>query len=189
MTTSLTNIGWLCVITWQTGIAGPTYFAGTLAQGLFVLNIESYEFQRYHGSLLTLLFILVAILINTFFAKRLPLVEQIFVILHVFGIFIFIPLLVLSPSPNRNSGSPLVDFYNGGGWTSNGLSTMIGTIGPIAALIGFDCSVHMGMLSFNFVFHFSLTSVQPKKLKILLVLCQLLYLSGTLSMSSLGFLL
>jgi hypothetical protein len=71
-------------------------------------------------------------------------VEGLFVIMHILGVVIFIPLWVLAP---RRGGSPVVEFYNGGGWTSNGLSTMIGTVGPAAALIGFDCSVHMGMLS------------------------------------------
>jgi choline transport protein len=80
-------------------------------------------------------------------------VESIFVILHILGILIFIPLWALSP--RREGGSPLIDFYNGGGWASNGLSTMIGTVGPVAALIGFDCSVHMGILSLDFLSTFS----------------------------------
>jgi hypothetical protein len=82
---------------------------------------------------------------NTLLARRLPTLEVIFVLLHILGVVIFIPLLVLAPK--REGGSPLVEFYNGGGWASNGLSTMIGTVGPTAALIGFDCSVHMGMSS------------------------------------------
>jgi hypothetical protein len=86
--------------------------------------------------------------VNTALARKLPLVEAIFVILHILGIFIFVPLWVLSP---RAAGSPVVDFFDGGGWASNGLSTMIGTVGPVAALIGFDCSVHMGMLPLSFL--------------------------------------
>ena len=115
-----------------------------------VLNIESYNFQRWQGSLLTLLFIIVAIVFNTLLARKLPMVEVIVVILHILGIFIFIPLWVLSPT-REAGGSPLIDFYNGGGWSSNGLSSMIGTVGPVAALIGFDCSVHMGILSLDII--------------------------------------
>jgi amino acid transporter len=52
-----------------------------------------------------------------------------------------IPLWVLSPP--KEGGSPIVDFYNPSGWRSNGLATLVGLTGPITALIGFDCSVHM----------------------------------------------
>ena len=136
-------LGWLCAITWQTGVAGSTYFTGTIIQGLFVLNIETYDYKRWHGTLLTFIFIIIAIIFNTVLAKRLPMVEGLFVIFHVIGIVIFIPVLVLSKK--AQGSSPLTEFYNPGGWASNGLATMIGSAGPLTALIGFDCSVHMCM--------------------------------------------
>ena len=80
-------------------------------------------------------------------------VEGLLVILHILGILILIPLWIWSP--RRDGGSPLVGFHNGGEWTSNGLSTLVGTVGPVAALIGFDCSVHMGMLSLNILSTFT----------------------------------
>jgi hypothetical protein len=48
-------------------------------------------------------------------------------------------------SEKAHGSSPLTEFYNPGGWASNGLATMIGSAGPLTALIGFDCSVHMCM--------------------------------------------
>jgi amino acid transporter len=141
---SYSNTGWLCAITWQSGVSGNAYVAGTLIQGLFVLNIKSYDYKQWHGSLLTLLMLLIAVIFNTLLARRLPMVEGIFVFAHIIGILIFIPIWVLSP--RREGGSPLTEFYNPGGWSSEGLATMIGTVGPLAALMGFDCSVHMGML-------------------------------------------
>jgi hypothetical protein len=136
-------IGWLCSITWQTSIAACAFVSATLMQGLLVLNYETYGYQSWHGSLLTLAYILIAVIFNTILARRLPLVEGLFVFLHVLGILIFIPVWVLSP--RREGRSPLTEFYNPGGWASDGLATMIGTTGTITALIGFDCSVHMGM--------------------------------------------
>jgi hypothetical protein len=69
--------------------------------------------------------------------------EGIFVIIHILGICIMIPLWILSP--RREGGSPLVDFYNPSGWVSSGVATLVGSNAPISALIGFDCSVHMCM--------------------------------------------
>jgi hypothetical protein len=145
------TIGWLCAITWQTSLAGCAYIAGTLVQGLIIQNLgTAYNFQRWHGSLLTLVFILLAIVFNTFLARKLPLLEVLFVIFHILGVVIFIPVWVFSPRRDVQGGSPLIEFYNAGGWVSNGLATMVGTIAPVAGLIGLDCSVHMGMLSLEF---------------------------------------
>ena len=68
--------------------------------------------------------------------------EGIFVVCHIVGFVIVIPLWILSP--RSEGGSPLVDFYNPA-WVSYGLATLVGSVGPTASLIGFDCSVHMGM--------------------------------------------
>jgi amino acid transporter len=95
-----------------------------------------------------LAFLIVCICFNTYLAKRLPLVEGILVILHLLGILILIPLWVLSPI--QRGSSPLTAFYNPGGWSSNGVAALIGASVPVSLLVGFDCSVHMGMLSFNF---------------------------------------
>jgi hypothetical protein len=137
------HIGWLCAITWQTGVAGGAYLAGTVIQALFVLNIPNYVYVRWQGSLISFGFLLIAIIFNTVLARRLPMVAYLFVICHILGIAIFIPLWVLSPK--REGGSPLVEFYNQNGWMSNGVATLVGVSSPLTAVIGFDCSVHMGM--------------------------------------------
>ena len=141
-------IGWLCAISWQAGLGGSAYLAGTIIQALFVLNIETYNYERWQGSLLGLAFLVIGVIFNTVLARRLPMVEGIFVFCHILGIVIFIPLLVLAP--RREGGSPLVEFFNPSGWISNGVATLAGINAPITSLIGFDCSVHMCMF-YSFV--------------------------------------
>jgi Amino acid permease len=140
-------LGWLCAITWQAAACGAVYFTATMTQGLIILNHpDTYVPKQWHGTLLMFAFLTFAIVFNTFLAKRLPLLEGMFVILHVLGVLIFIPLWVLSPI--QQGGSSLTEFYNPGGWSSNGVATLVGALAPVTALIGFDCSVHMGMLLF-----------------------------------------
>jgi len=116
-----------------------------MTQGLIILNYpDTYAPKQWHGTLLMFAYLAFAIVFNTFLAKRLPLLEGMFVILHVLGVLIFIPLWVLSPI--QQGGSSLTEFYNPGGWSSNGVATLVGALAPVTALIGFDCSVHMGML-------------------------------------------
>jgi amino acid transporter len=115
--------------------------AGTIIQSLLVLNKPDYVFQRWHGSLLSIMIVFIAALFNTVLARKLPLVEGLLVFCHVLGVAIVIPLLVLLP--RRSGGAPLVEFFNPNEWMSNGVATWVGMLSTIIALIGFDCSVHM----------------------------------------------
>ncbi len=85
-----------------------------------------------------------AIVFNVSMSKQLPMLEIGILIIHVVGLFaIIVPLLVMAPS--RNTGQvALLDFYNGGGWRTVGLATMIGLLTPLGSMLGFDCAVHMG---------------------------------------------
>jgi choline transport protein len=103
--------------------------------------MPDYVYHRWHGSLLALAYLIIAVVFNTIFARKLPMIEGIFVICYILGVLIMIPLWILSP--RKGGGSPLIDFYNPSGWSSNGIATMVGSIAPVSSLIGFDCSVHM----------------------------------------------
>jgi choline transport protein len=70
----------------------------------------------------------VAILFNTFFAKKLPLIEGIILIIHVFGFFgILIPLWALSP--RQPAQAVFTEFTNAYAWPSQGVACLVGIIG------------------------------------------------------------
>jgi len=115
---------------------------GTIIQGLIALNVSDYVWHNWHGTLLTIAAISFSIIFNTALAVQLPLVEGIVLILHLAGFFaIIIPLWVMAPRANAHTA--LLEFSNDGGWSSTGLSAMIGLTTPLSVLIGYDCSVHM----------------------------------------------
>jgi hypothetical protein len=111
-------------------------------QGLFILNLPDYVPKNWHGTLLIMAIALLAMIFNTILAKRLPLIEGLLVILHLVGIVLVIPLWVYSPL--RTDGSMFVTFFNGGGWSTVGVSTMIGILPAVGCMSGLDCSIHMG---------------------------------------------
>lgn len=114
---------------------------GTIIQGLIVLNVPDYVWHNYHGTLLSIAVIVFSIMFNTVLASRLPLIEGMVLILHLTGIFvIIIPLWVMAP---RAHPHVLLEFSDNGGWSSTGLSAMIGLTSTMSVLIGYDCSVHM----------------------------------------------
>lgn len=84
----------------------------------------------------------VAILFNTFFAKKLPLIEGFILIIHVFGFFgILVPLWALAP--RQSAKAVFTQFQNAYAWPSQGLGCLVGISGPMYALIGPDSAVHM----------------------------------------------
>lgn len=121
---------------WHTGIAGCSYTVANMLVGLLAINYpDSYDYKPWHVTLLVIAVALAALLFNTLLAQKLPLIEGIILIVHCFGFFgILIPLWVLSPSvPPSDVFGSIVDR---GGWGSNGLSCLVGVVGPVYALIG-----------------------------------------------------
>ncbi|KAL4776113.1 amino acid/polyamine transporter I [Aspergillus nidulans var. acristatus] len=134
--------GWLTAIGWQCAIVTIAMLAGTIIQGLIVLNDPGYNFERWHGTLLVIAITTFSIFFNTFLARNLPMVEALILIIHVVGLFaIIIPLWVLAP--RNNAKAVFTEFNNGGGWNSDGTATLVGFSTTITAMIGYDCSVHM----------------------------------------------
>ncbi len=127
---------------WQTGLASLAFLAGTMIQGLLVLNYPNYTFEQWHGTLLVMAITAFSIVFNTFLARRLPLVEGMVLIVHVLGFFaVLVPLWVLAPraAPADVFGT----FVNLGGWPTDGLAFMVGLLSPVYTLIGADSAVHM----------------------------------------------
>ncbi|KAF8855458.1 amino acid transporter [Acephala macrosclerotiorum] len=135
-------VGWTSVLGWQTGLASLAFLAGTMIQGLLVLDNPDYVFKNWHGTLLVIAITAFCIIFNTFLAKKLPMVEGMVLIIHLLGFFaVLVPLWVLAP---RNSAKEVfTDFLNLGGWSSKGLAFMVGLLSPVYTLIGADSAVHM----------------------------------------------
>ena len=108
-----------------------------------ILNDGNYNSQRYQGSLFVIAIALFAVVFNTVLAKRLPLIEGFILILHGVGAFaIIIPLWVLAP--RNNAEDVFTTFANNGGWSSTGVSVLVGMAQIASSMAGFDCAVHMG---------------------------------------------
>ncbi|KAL8934992.1 MAG: hypothetical protein Q9211_004937 [Gyalolechia sp. 1 TL-2023] len=134
--------GWLLAIGWQGAIVGLAFVAGTIAQGLIALNNPTYEPQPWHGTLLVIAAVVIAIAINTLLAKTLPMAEFLILFLHIAGLFAIItPLLIMAP---KNSARvALLEITNSGGWSTTGTSFMVGLLTALGSMMGMDCAVHM----------------------------------------------
>ena len=71
---------------------------GTIIQGLLVLNDPTYNYQRWHGTLLMYAVLALTIFVNTLAVRLLPAIEGVILALHVLGFLaILIPLVHLAP--------------------------------------------------------------------------------------------
>ena len=116
-------------------MAATCYTAGTLLQGLLVINYPDYDYQRWHGTMLFYAVMLISLFVNTYLARYLPRIESLMLIFHVMGFFgVLVPLLYLAP---HNSPSKVfANFQNSGGWSSDGLSFLVGFSGSMVCFLG-----------------------------------------------------
>lgn len=114
-------------------------------QALLLLNNATYEFQRWHGTLLVIGIVSLATISNCVLVKQLPKIETVVLVLYFAGFFgIVITLWVLAPKTPAKT--VFTEFQNNGGWSSQGLSVLIGLTGPMYTTLGLDCGVHLGTL-------------------------------------------
>lgn len=117
-------------------MASGAFLAGTIIQGLLVLNYPStYVFERWHGTLLFYAIASLGFFFNTYLVRLLPRIESSFLVIHILGFFgILIPLTYLAP--HGSVADVFKNFNNGGGWSTTGLSFFVGLTTSLYAFIG-----------------------------------------------------
>lgn len=120
-----------------------TSFAATQQlQGLIALNVASYEIQGWHSTIIVIAITGFAILWNTVFVRKLPLLEKVGLALHVVGFFAFVVVLWVM-GPRADTKTVWTNFEDNSGWGSKGTATLVGILGPTVTLIGSDSSCHL----------------------------------------------
>lgn len=108
-------------------MAATSYVAGTLVQGLLILNYPNYEFHRWHGTLLFYAALALALFVNTVLSRFLPQIESLMLLFHILGFFgLIIPLIHLGH--HQPAKEVFTHFLNLGEWSSQGLSFFVGLI-------------------------------------------------------------
>jgi choline transport protein len=135
-------IGWLTSLAWVATVAIESIFAGTMLQGIVILDHPNYNAQHYHGTLITLAVVLVSFVINTVIPGTLPKFEIFIICFHIAG-FIAIVAVLWQFSPHNSVSFVFTSSLNEGGWSSQGLSYCVGFLGNVATFVGADASVHL----------------------------------------------
>ncbi|KAH7072392.1 amino acid/polyamine transporter I [Paraphoma chrysanthemicola] len=135
-------VGWLGVLGWQTAAATVSYLAGKQIQGLIKLNNPDYTLKAWHGTMLIWFVLVICLVFNTFFSRKLPLVEGVIVVLHVAGFFaVIVPLWVMSDRSQSKQVFTL--FEDNMMWGNVPLAVIIGLTGASSTFVGVEAGAHM----------------------------------------------
>ena len=135
-------VGWMTSMAWIATVTTECMFAGTMIQGMLILDYKNYVSQRWHDTLLTYLVVLVTVVINVVIPAAMPRIEIGSVALHVSG-FIVILGVLWGYSSIHSPDFVFASSLNEEGWTSQGISYCVGFMGNVATFVGADASVHM----------------------------------------------
>ncbi|KAI1947706.1 hypothetical protein LOZ12_003156 [Ophidiomyces ophidiicola] len=135
-------VGWMCALGWQTAVPAPANVGGATIQALAVVASDSYTPKPWHVVVLTIAICTLAVLFNTFFARKMPGIEGLVFALYILEFFaIFIVLLVMG---ERSSAKEVFTiFQDNAGWGSIGSACFVGMSGPVITMIGSDSAVHL----------------------------------------------
>lgn len=99
------------------------------------MNNASYSPRPWQLVLLYWAALTVTMLVNTIMSPLLPKVEGLILVLHTLGFFaILVPLIHYAP--HGKASDVFTVFLNGGGWQAQGVSFMVGIVGPVFSLLG-----------------------------------------------------
>ncbi|KAL2828349.1 GABA permease [Aspergillus pseudoustus] len=141
--------GWITVFGWQAVAGSAPFLAGTMIQGLLVLNNPGYVYERWHGTLLYWAVLAVALVINTMAIKLLPAIEVTMMILHV-GLYVVLLIAMLVLAPTKGSASfVFTTFTNSSGWENDGVAWCIGMLSAAYVMVGYDGAAHLSTTMHN----------------------------------------
>lgn len=135
--------GWINVVGWWALTASAGSFQGHLITGIFSLSYSSYELHRWHILLIYIIDIFLALLINIFGLRTLPLLNKIAFIWSILGVLTISIVVLICAYPNYQSVSFVFGgFLNRTGWNDY-LAWMLGLLQATLGTTGYDAVAHM----------------------------------------------
>lgn len=93
-----------------------------------------YEATNWQGTLMVIAVTILVWALNVYGSKAMPLFQNVMLMVHVFG-FLAIIIVFWTLNPRNTAEVTFTQITNGGGWSSTGLSLMVGQISAIYACI------------------------------------------------------
>ncbi|KIW67784.1 hypothetical protein PV04_07013 [Phialophora macrospora] len=135
--------GWLSSTCWESFVASDCMFAAQLIFALVQLQNPDYEIHNYQTALTSILIATIVTAINVWGAKKLALLENVFVSLHVASFFVVL-ITVAVASPKNDAKQVFTTFTdNGGNYPLLGLAVMVGQVPAMWNVLASDAVAHL----------------------------------------------
>lgn len=129
----------MSTLSWQAGNASGSFLTGTIVQALLVVSYPDYDPKAWQGTLFVFAMVVVLLIFNIWGAHLWPLIQNVLMVFHIV-FFLVIVIVLWVKAPHQSAKVVLTEFTNEGGWSSMGLSVMIGQITAIYSLLGSSIS-------------------------------------------------
>lgn len=121
----------MSVLAWQAGSASGSFLTGTIIQGLISVRDPSYDPQNWQGTLFVFAMVLVIYIANVYASGLMPVLNNFFMVLHVVSWAVILAVLWVKGSHQSSEAVFVTGWENFSGWSTMGLSVMIGQISAI----------------------------------------------------------
>ncbi|RMZ70983.1 hypothetical protein GMOD_00008658 [Pyrenophora seminiperda CCB06] len=138
-------VGCASAIGWITAIPACAQMLSSLVIGMVLQthpDLYSTIGELWHTTILMILFLFLMVGFNMFLTKHLPLVEIVMLVLHVLVFFAFM-IIFWTMAERQPASRVFTTWTNYGGWSSKGLSALVGLSTPLWCFIGPDGGAHM----------------------------------------------
>lgn len=134
----------MSIIGWWLGAGSVANFVSGMVLDIVLIWYPGYAFQHWHQYLIYVAIIWLAIAINVFASRLLPLFNKLVFILSVFTLAgTTITLFVVSRQDHARLSSVFADTKTHSGWKSDGLGFMLSVSNAVFAFLGSDCGAHL----------------------------------------------
>ncbi|PPJ60911.1 hypothetical protein CBER1_06226 [Cercospora berteroae] len=132
------NIGGQLALT-----ASAALSAGLLFQALLILNNPSYTPQRWHGVMFYWLVLAYSLAVNVYGERFLAHSNDAAGVLHLSGFVVVVIIMGVMTKDMHSASYVFTEFSNTSGWSSDGVSWLVGLLSTIYPFLGYDAAAHL----------------------------------------------
>ena len=125
----------MSTLNWLASLASSVFVVTTLIEVLIDIRDPSFAFPNWQYTLIMLAVLVVTVLLNTWGAKVLPMLETVSLFGHIGGFVVtLIPLWVLAPK--NSAHAVFAEVVNNGGWSNTGTSCLVAQVTVLYCNLG-----------------------------------------------------
>ena len=125
----MSSLGWLA------STASSVFVCSTLVQSLIEIKDEEFVFPNWQYTLLSIAFLVVTIVLNTYLAGTLPMMETISLVGHTVCFVVFL-IVLLVMCPKNSAHEVFATFVDNGGWGNIGTACLVTQVSVLYCNLG-----------------------------------------------------